>query len=490
MSSGTNNMTNQSTGQSSTDLLRRRAKAPIVVFLLAAFATCIGLFYTIENWRGRHAWAVCRQELLARGEQLDVRALIPPPLPDEQNFLKAAPLEAWFRKDTSDTGALALMPRLPEGLKSRPPSLAELKDWGLFAGAFQTGADFPLTDRTLTPAAVLLKWFERYDQGWTALYQAAERKSSRFDTDYSRGVEMEVPNFVAARTVAQALAAHAEANLLVSKPTDAMRDLTVINRMSKTFSSHPTLIGTMIGVAIAGLYDDVVRQGLAEHLWQPAQLVQIQEQAQGFDFISDYSRGMRGGEMANVLQLLETGSRAKLLNVLGVSKGWDKRRDTLFYRLAPRGWLDQNMARYALLICDAMQCIDVGSGRVYPAKCSAIESRMYREVTRAPYHYVQACVVPNLVRALQKVAERQAEAALTSIVCAVERFKAAEGAYPADLAALVPKYISKLPPDPVTGESFKYRKNEQGHCIVYSVGWDLVDAGGGNGDWAWESSNQ
>jgi len=454
---------------------------------VAALATLVAVFYTIENWRGRRAWQACRKELLARGEQLDPEAFMPPPVPDDQNFIKVGPIETWFRRDITDTNALASMPRLPDGLKSRPPSMAELKDWTLFANAFQPGSDFPLTDRTGTPAAALLKWFGRYDQGLAALYEAAERKSARFNADYARGVEMEVPNYVAARAVAQAVAAHAEASLLIGKPEEAWRDLKVIDHMATTFRSSPTLVGTMIGVAVAGFYDDIVRQGLADHLWQQAQLAEIQQQAKGFDFISDYNRAMRGGEMANILQFLRVASRAKLLDVLGVNKGWDKVEDALFYRLAPRGWLEQNMARYARLVSDAMQSVDVPAGRVYPAKSHDLEARIYSEVTHTPYHYILACVVPNMVKALQRVTERQAQANLTTVACGLERFRSEQGAYPAALGDLVPKHLSKLPCDPVTGGALKYRRTDDGRCVVYSLGWDLVDDGGAEGDWAWNS---
>ena len=54
------------------------------LFAAACLATLLALFYAEENWRGRHAWNKYRRELEARGEQLDYRAFIPKPVPDEQ----------------------------------------------------------------------------------------------------------------------------------------------------------------------------------------------------------------------------------------------------------------------------------------------------------------------------------------------------------------------------------------------------------------------
>ncbi len=50
----------------------------------------IACFYTEEDIRGKRAWEKYRQELAAKGEQLDVASLILSPVPDESNFAKAS----------------------------------------------------------------------------------------------------------------------------------------------------------------------------------------------------------------------------------------------------------------------------------------------------------------------------------------------------------------------------------------------------------------
>jgi hypothetical protein len=56
----------------------------------------IALFYAEEDWRGKRAWENCKRELEARGEVLDWKAYIPPPVPDDQNFFKAPNMADWF----------------------------------------------------------------------------------------------------------------------------------------------------------------------------------------------------------------------------------------------------------------------------------------------------------------------------------------------------------------------------------------------------------
>ena len=69
-----------------------------LLFVAACLATLVGLFYAVENWRGRHAWQECRRDLEARGEVIDWNAYIPGSVPDEQNIYKAPRMAEWFVK--------------------------------------------------------------------------------------------------------------------------------------------------------------------------------------------------------------------------------------------------------------------------------------------------------------------------------------------------------------------------------------------------------
>ena len=68
------------------------------LFVAACLATLTGLFYAVENWRGKQAWEKCRREQEAKGEVLDWNAYIPAPVPDEQNVFKVPKISEWFVK--------------------------------------------------------------------------------------------------------------------------------------------------------------------------------------------------------------------------------------------------------------------------------------------------------------------------------------------------------------------------------------------------------
>ena len=56
------------------------------LFGLACFVTLIALLYAEEDWRGKHDWENFKHEWEAKGEKFDRASVVPPLVPDEQNF--------------------------------------------------------------------------------------------------------------------------------------------------------------------------------------------------------------------------------------------------------------------------------------------------------------------------------------------------------------------------------------------------------------------
>jgi hypothetical protein len=69
-----------------------------ILVILVGLVLLVAIFYAEENWRGKRAWEQCKQELEAKGENLEWDDYIPPPVPDDQNFFKAPKMAVWFVK--------------------------------------------------------------------------------------------------------------------------------------------------------------------------------------------------------------------------------------------------------------------------------------------------------------------------------------------------------------------------------------------------------
>lgn len=85
---------------------------------------------------------------------------------------------------------------------------------------------------------------------------------------------------------------------------------------------------------------------------------------------------------------------------------------------------------------------------------------------------------PTLLKAVGKVQTVEAVRALVVTAITLKRYELRHGNLPADLAALVPEFLSEAPLDPVDRSLLRYRRNADGGFLLYSVGEDGVDNGG------------
>jgi hypothetical protein len=106
-------------------------------------------------------------------------------------------------------------------------------------------------------------------------------------------------------------------------------------------------------------------------------------------------------------------------------------------------------------------------------------------------------MISPLVNATATAAMSQTSADEAVLACTLERYRLAKGDYPPTLDALVPTFVTSLPPDRINCQPIKYRRTNDGKFVLYSVGWNEKDDGGvaairekgsqdyRNGDWVW-----
>jgi type II secretory pathway pseudopilin PulG len=116
------------------------------------------------------------------------------------------------------------------------------------------------------------------------------------------------------------------------------------------------------------------------------------------------------------------------------------------------------------------------------------------------HNLLAAMIVPGVYGIPQKAALAQSEADLAMVACALERYRLAQGQYPGELNALIPRFAAALPHDIINGQPLKYSRTDNGRFILYSVGWNEKDDGGvvaatrdnpqrqdtQQGDWVWQ----
>jgi hypothetical protein len=179
----------------------------------------------------------------------------------------------------------------------------------------------------------------------------------------------------------------------------------------------------------------------------------------------------------------------------------------LLARISPAGWYDREKLRYCEFFDGEFRgTFDEASKRVFPRQVAS-GSRLFLKHgwhgiateggLRAVVHheFLAQLVLPALSRIPIRAAMTQTAADQAAIACALERYRLANGHFPENLQALVPRFAAQLPNDVITGESFKYRPTVDDRFILYSVGWNEIDDYGvpgqtlfdeTQGDWVWK----
>ena len=386
------------------------------------------------------------------------------------------------------------------------PDLSTPEKVGKLFPASRIGIRLELTDEknvfrgsglSVLVAEDVLELFRQHAAEVDAFREAFRRPHARFDNDLSEPpYAWPVMHFVNTRAIAQTMSAHAKACLLLGRPGAAMSDLAILARlMTYLRESESSLGSAMIAVVIAGLYVDVVADGMSEGLWQEPQWIEIQEQLRRFELLKDVTQAIRLGERPSLGPLLEGLSRMAGARVF-TSPGeiWPKGVDR-YLLLAPRGWIYQNQLLNSHLTQQFLDAVDVKGQRIDPAKVGAANHTMDQAFERTtPYNYPASEFTPLYIKVFPNLAAKQTQINLARVACALERHRKANGGYADSLAVLAPAFIDIVPHDIVNGQPLKYRRTEEGRYLLYSVAWNCKDDGGSavpilwshnSADWTW-----
>ena len=506
-------------------LLRRR------FVVLGCVVTLVALFYAVEDWRGRHAWQAYKHAWEAKGERFDLADLVPPRVPDDQNFF-ATPLWEDLRyaetnrsmvQDWEDTEPPHRVifsiygpndrnaPSTGNPIKAQRVDLAAWQAYyrgsnNLFAA--QSGPPtnyFPVAKEPQTPAEDVLLALSKFSTNRQLLIAAAARPQARFWINYDVGFPLMLPHLARMKSAAQYLCLHAEAALAAGDRATALEDVKLSLRLAEATRREPIVISFLVRIAEVQIALQPVWEGLADRRWTDADLTDIERELGKLDFLADYEFAMRG-ERACELWGVDYMHKEGLfgLDEMVASGNHPKPTDLgqflamASFRLIPAGWFDQNKLSLCRMHEKYLLPLVGDSGRqvIRPAAIqksnAALDGRRVR-----PYDMFSRMLLPALGGIAERCARGQTSVDLARVACALERYRLANGQFPQTLEALAPKFIEKLPDDIITGQPLKYRRTVDGQFVLYSVGWNETDDGGklgltknGNpdwhkGDWIW-----
>lgn len=468
-----------------------------VLFVVSTFA----LFYAVELWRGKRAWATVVREAKARGESLDYETLFPPQPPDEQNFAMA-PLFTPLREK------LVLSPD-EHSADFKSPPLREIERFARTRygenafGAWWLGgrrADWyecmnryfatphaapppgppldsnpgPLPDPRTAAAAFLVKleplrgpldelrkfserpqcWFPHSDNRPSGIYRAGSTLPG-------------LVNLLSLRAAAELATNHVEAAFedlqFALRLVDYMRP-----RHRPWFSGCPALENVL----------QPLWEGLTEGCWTSAQLATIQAQLARLDLLADYDIAARSdalGMAALVEDFIPTTSARPAQLLFKEEEQHTLEFVRLFY---PVGWsLQDQAAIHQFHLQTTSRLLDLSARRIVGERRGEPRGLFSSSDPFFPWF-----MTPKVWQMFDDAAESfplaQTAVDLATLACALERYRLTNGEFPAALDALAPQFIAKLPHDVITGEPLKYRRTDGGGFALYSVGFNKTDDGG------------
>lgn len=492
-----------------------------VLFGGLAAATVLAAAYTLSGWQGRRAWEAYRAEAVKRGVEFDLEKLMPPPVPDAENFA-ATPLlrqhqggnpeflshratnrssEPFFPVTITAADVKEPLPRA-EWLRGERLSLSSLQTY------YRSSTNFPAWPSPRAPAEDVLKALSRFDAELAEAHTAATRPHVRFNTLLTEdGISTLIPHLAAMKSLGNVVALRSVALLATGQTNDAFSDAKLAFRLADTVKDEPILISHLVRIAMHTIALRTVWEGLTDHRWTDAQLAHWHANLGKRDFGAELRHAMAGERAFGNRAIEFIRRRPEMLPMLGDPEGTPMSTPQPAMKGVPAGWLYQEQINYNRMFDEYLTpALPAGTGPLNATLMQVRSDAMIDAIKRVKpaaksvlRHRVLSCLLlPALHKTMTRACQAQTFTHLAAAACALERHRLARGSYPESLAALAPEF-GPLPQDPMSGQPFRYERTADGRFRLWSIGWNGKDDGGTvalrqpsqkevdfeQGDWVW-----
>jgi tetratricopeptide (TPR) repeat protein len=493
-----------------------------LLFGAACLATLIALFYAEEDWRGKHDWEKFKRQWEAKGERFDMASVIPPAVPEDQNFAMT-PIVASSYLYILDKNGHRINPQntnIVDRLNMKAAyndewptngtgnwqksTMSDLKVWQQYYRALVATTNmFSVAPQPQSPPADVLLALSKYDSAIEELRQASHLPYSRFPLNYDseNPAVILLPHLADLKRSVRVLQLRAIAELQLGQSEKALEDVKLMLRLTDSIRTEPILISHLVRIAMVNITLQPIWEGLAEHKWSDAQLVELDLELAKLDFLPDYGAALRG-EMVLCQEGIIDYLRRHPEQISAMSDAGDSTQPapavSINY-LIPSGWFYQNQFRCSrFMVQQYLPLADLEHRIISPASLRHANAALDLEFRHvSAYNRLEAMFFPAFGGAVKKFAYAQTSVDLARVAIALERYRLAHGGYPESLDALAPQFIAKIPHDIINGQPLHYRPETNGQFVLYSVGWNEADDGGevgrikygtpdiSEGDWVW-----
>jgi hypothetical protein len=366
----------------------------------------------------------------------------------------------------------------------RPPTKQELAD-------FQRSMNEPWS---IGASPLLAEWLQANEKPLGLVVEATRRTQCYWPLVAPAGsglVGMLLPGLEGSQAAARLLTARAMSEIAAGKIADAERDLLACHRLARLCGRAPFMIQALMAYAGDSLaYAGDARLMDAAHFSAESALAYQRElrglaplptledviEQERFQFLDTVSTLARTGGCAANPNLAAIGN----LKLRGPSLNWD---DALSYgndqydRLIAAARKPSLPERKGAFQQIDREMAALSAKRRNASGLSAIFSVMQNNMGREFGEALTVLLAPAFQAAFDSENRARTREVLEQVGFALAAYRADHGGYPDSLSVLAPKYIDRLPNDPMSEQPLHYRREGTG-CLLYSVGTNGVDEGG------------
>lgn len=474
---------------------------------LAVLLTLFALFHAEENWRGERAWRKYRAEMESKGAVFDLKALVPPPVPDDQNFamtpllkplLDLNPVGSPERfRDTNGVARIEAITDLDQqalqkvdhpGNNTVPWLSGNRNDLGRWQTYFQASTNFPQVPVAASPAEAVIKALSRFDAEFAELRAASKLPHSRFNVAYGEDNPMGIllPHLARVKGLVRLTALRTEALLALGRPSEALEEVEFMFRLTDSVKDEPLLISYLVRNACREIILRTLWEGLQDHRWQPAQLTALQARLADIHSFPDLRQALiaeRAMASTSIEWLMRNPSR-----MIDLEESWSPSPEAEFvFALIPKGWFRFEQINYN-------KSFETYILEPFPQTQTAIDlpglqrrENAYEEhldETRSPrkaileHHVLNRTWLSSMSRIHHRAIRSHTLIHLARVALALEAYRQSKGTFPDSLEKLAPEFIAAIPSDPLDRKPLRYEKSADGTFKLWSVGWNGKDDGG------------
>lgn len=447
-----------------------------IVVVVALVGVCA---FWLGRSRGQSALAAYKAELRAKGEKLSWAELgYPRPADTNSSLSKLQIAVDRIASGKVEPGLLTLQQYVGPGLArvvwraGQPPfgtnAPVEVLTWSEFLAVF-TDIESELQD-----------------------IRAALKEPPRYFThDPTNFQNWPRPPLVQLRKAALWLSADTIRALHGQRLDEAQASLHSLTQLVQVHRDEPLLVSQMIRLAIAGLALADTWEALQSEGWGEPQLVALQRDWEGVELVAGIERALEGeralgGLMFSLVDEATQGVEKILVpdpNAKGMT--WE----SLYGQFVVMPiWRANRTEDEFLLLRQYQRSLTairkLGTTKSWPVAVSELDANDAERNAAfsgrmSSFRYlVSALVIPNIRRAVEISVRTETQRRLTITAIALERYKLNVRAYPPNLGALVPDFLSAPTIDLMSAHPLCYRLNPDGSYTLYSVGEDGRDDGG------------